>query len=1563
MPIGSASFSCLSRRLRTLFLSGAACVFIAGLTFSVSSFAERTPFGDRVYQSVERALAWIRVNTRAGNFNNWSTPLGGLALMEQRVSPNLESKRRGYRDAPAGDKTILTNMVAFLINYDPALRNEGGAYAYGTGLSVAFLSHFIRTGGPQQVGARVTVSQAIINGVSRLKERQGFQPDACNDGAWSLRAPTAAGDLNATQYAMLGLSAAENIVPEATATLNEAESFIDRTVTEDGGHQYIGCGDRDATTAMTSAAINAYRQLGVTIEDARVQNALSWLIDHTLPTNAILGDNQSYYASLWMTSRALTLASERLAVAGDEMFLYGERIGGTRSSIVDGYSEEVVGWRYDTHYWLTQTQLEDGSWLCDDDTDCIRVSDAVAFSALTLTGSLGGMCADVFYDQDGVCQGRDNCPLIANPDQGDLDEDGVGDACDLCPNEPDPSQDDVDGDLIGDQCDPFVCDDISPEECDGLDNDCDGGVDEEVFEGMSDCETGAEGLCLQGRRRCLRGFSICEPTSIPTLERCDTLDNDCDGDVDENDPEGNQICETGAQGICNLGYTRCTNSSLTCLQSLSAFDELCDGLDSDCDGLVDEGNPGGDQACETENVGACREGRTRCVNGGLICARAIEPGLELCDRLDNDCDGQTDEGNPGAGQRCDIPDQLGLCILGETICAEGVLRCTSVQDGPLDEVCDGQDNDCDGVTDEEVAALNGQGPQIGEVCETACGQGVISCALGNLRCDGPGQEAGLPEVCDGLDNDCDGVVDEGQDDLGLACSTGLRGVCLAGQLKCIEGQISCVPAVDIETQQASEERCDTLDNDCDGVIDESTPGDGLTCLLDRLGQCALGVNACQDGGRVCAPLFDERPEICDGADNDCDGVVDETLLEVGQPCEISNQGVCARGVQQCVNGERRCQQLSTPQPEICDDQDNDCDGQTDEGDLGLNGQCDTELSGICAQGELRCAQGQAVCAQISFPTDGLDECDGEDNDCDGQIDEAEPQIGRRCESDDLGVCAIGRYLCIAGLLECTPDIQPDDERCDTLDNDCDGSTDEENPGGNLACRIPGERGVCSVGLTICQEGFTTCIGGVEPMNERCDGLDNDCDGLVDEGAVLADSSCDTGRFGICAQGSWVCEQGGTTCQEVVRPVLERCDGLDNDCDGMVDEGELVEPTLCSTGLTGRCARGFNRCQMGSVICDLERAPELEETCNEEDDDCDGSIDEEMRTACGLCEEVPSERCNGLDEDCDGSIDEGDALCATSQICTLGQCADLCQGTECPNPSDICVDGGCVNECEITECPFGFQCRGGLCHDLCEGVSCVNGEVCSQGECVADTCYETGCEAGLVCLQNECLLDVCAALECSEGQGCRLQEPSEGVFEPECFSSCAEIACPLGQRCSDGQCVSDACATVECPDGQICEEGLCRRDPCVGVLCGSGRLCLFGACQDDPCAYVTCSRGERCDIQAGLAECISGWLSASMPPEGGEEAGAEAGGEEPESEGGQAPDSGAPLGGAAPPESTLSDFGVIPDPLLPEEEAPEMSVEEVGCQSAPLDKRPTIPLSQVLCICLFFGVRQLRRRAS
>ncbi len=323
---------------------------------------------------------------------------------------------------------------------------------------------------------------------------------------------------------------------------------------------------------------------------------------------------------------------------------------------------------------------------------------------------------------------------------------------------------------------------------------------------------------------------------------------------------------------------------------------------------------------------------------------------------------------------------------------------------------------------------------------------------------------------------------------------------------------------------------------------------------------------------------------------------------------------------------------------------------------------------------------------------------------------------------------------------------------------------------------------------------------------------------------------------------------------------EVCDGIDNDCDNLTDiraNGDpVVNPERCGTGLPGRCAEGHLACSAaGQVTCRSDTSP-IEEECNLQDDDCDGSVDEGLLNACGQCGPEPHELCNGVDDNCDGDIDEGDGLCDAGQECVFGVCADPC-GDGCDD-GQFCTNGHCVDFCAGVDCPRGQSCNdaNGLCEDPCDGVECGGDEVCFEGECQADDCYVVGCPEGQICGEGECADDPCVGIECGNESFCR---------EGQCVFSCSGISCGFGQACIDGQCEDVRCGGVVCGEDQACVADECVEADCDEEACGPGRACIENACADDPCTGVECPLNQRCAVVDGTAQCVADWIADPQQP--------------------------------------------------------------------------------------------------
>jgi len=330
--------------------------------------------------------------------------------------------------------------------------------------------------------------------------------------------------------------------------------------------------------------------------------------------------------------------------------------------------------------------------------------------------------------------------------------------------------------------------------------------------------------------------------------------------------------------------------------------------------------------------------------------------------------------------------------------------------------------------------------------------------------------------------------------------------------------------------------------------------------------------------------------------------------------------------------------------------------------------------------------------------------------------------------------------------------------------------------------------------------------------------------------------CDTGVPGLCAPGLTECVAGGTLeCRQQVAETAETCDGLDNDCNGEIDNGELC-PTneVCDRG---RCVA---RCSELANTCDST------EICSDEGFCVDAACATVMCPAGERCEDGTCKApCSGV-------------VCPGGTVCLAGRCADPCLGVTC-EIGRVCDGGVCVPKCDCQVCGIGTECQSdGRCVATgCADVSCAAGEVCAAGACV-DACTGAVCPSGEKCVAGACV-DACTDVTCATGEKC-----VAGV----CTDSCTGVHCIPGQSCvpgddNQGECVAAAdCTTTACPNpGDQCVAGVCT-NPCM--ICTLSQRCENGACVDR-CTGVVCGVEEEC--RDGV--CVS----TAPPPATGGSAGA------------------------------------------------------------------------------------------
>jgi len=441
-------------------------------------------------------------------------------------------------------------------------------------------------------------------------------------------------------------------------------------------------------------------------------------------------------------------------------------------------------------------------------------------------------------------------------------------------------------------------------------------------------------------------------------------------------------------------------------------------------------------------------------------------------------------------------------------------------------------------------------------------------------------------ICDGVDDDCNGQIDD------LPLLTCGVGVCQVNAPACVNGMPSTCEAGMPTPNELCDGDNDGLDDNCNGQIDEGCPctkGDVDLCYTGS--PETRGKGACKDGTQTCtaanqwgACIGDVLPslETCNGIDDDCNGSVDDGFGET--TCGV---GACQVTVQNCIPGQPP--PVCTPEDpstEVCNKIDDDCDGMVDNGNPGSGVDCMTGLTGLCAPGKTNCVDGKLICEPNVMPVAEL--CNNIDDDCDGTIDNGNPGSGNMCPTGQMGECATGITSCFQGSLVCNAPA-PMADVCDGLDNDCDGAIDNHGVGVGDPCMtgIPGE---CSTGFTDCAMGVLKCAQSKFPEAEACDNKDNDCDGMVDEGNPNGGATCTlVGLKGACAVGTMMCQAGILTCTQTVQPATESCDSVDNDCDGDVDEGPAINCGTCQSALLA---------SSGCASMSLPATVTLTETCKQ-----------------------------------------------------------------------------------------------------------------------------------------------------------------------------------------------------------------------------------------------------------------------------------------------------------------------------------------------------------------------------
>ena len=570
--------------------------------------------------------------------------------------------------------------------------------------------------------------------------------------------------------------------------------------------------------------------------------------------------------------------------------------------------------------------------------------------------------------------------------------------------------------------------------------------------------------------------------------------------------------------------------------------EVCDGLDNDCNGQVDELPPRG---CVTADPGLCAVGLEFCLAGSLECQRLyVQGATEICDDgIDNDCDPAT-------------PDSGGTCVIAEP--GEG---CSN----PLLVGTGGTIHDDLGAATDDVWLECSWGARTDRVIGFQVPDAASTNGYSNTHIAWTGDVSLFiaPGACGAPVSDCQ-QVNPGM----------MMWLPRGDQLLVVEGP---------DVQQPPQSWPYTLSIATEGPDGQCYPDD-----LDQDGQ-SICQGDCDDGD---AGVWRGATEACNGKDDNCDYQVDNVTGE----CTVSDQhGACAVGQRFCVDQGagpvEQCQQLVQPVTEFCaDGVDNDCDGVTDETGALPDG-CYTPPPGEACVSAIDLGLGDWVSGTLAGATRDLDD------DCVGMsagdlvftfevppgnitvhgVLQAGQDVAGQLRSGDcasgggFGFClpnhndmqlplSPGRYWVILRAQEGGQDLDftlgvmmEEDGVCLVDDTDGDGQT------------------ICAGD---CDDGDASVRSGA---TEVCNGKDDDCTFVVDD---VAPSPCDTGLPGECAAGVDACDpgSGAPSCQPVTGPTEEICsDGRDNDCDGVADEDADTDPlgVACLALLPGeRCANAI-----------------------------------------------------------------------------------------------------------------------------------------------------------------------------------------------------------------------------------------------------------------------------------------------------------------------------------------------------------------------------------------------------
>ena len=768
---------------------------------------------------------------------------------------------------------------------------------------------------------------------------------------------------------------------------------------------------------------------------------------------------------------------------------------------------------------------------------------------------------------------------------------------------------DDDGYGFGPSCRGADCDDSTrarnpqaSELCDGADDDCDGLVDDNATDVGQNCATGFSGECAAGRTVCSSGLAVCEASFTPAEESCDGRDTDCDGTTDEGE-DGLPLARTcyegpaGTLGVgaCVQGVQTCDRSAFSsCVGAVLPQAETCDGIDNDCNGAVDEGLALVPWYVDADGDGQGNPALPPVESCGLVPGRALVaddcddsratsfPGAAeiVGDEIDQDCDGAElcfadadgDEFRTATTIRSSDLDCTDLGEAARTVAAVDCNDTTTliypgapeITGNEVDENCDGQelcyvDADNDGYRlDTTLLSAN--------ISCANDGEAPVADPRGDCDDLDSRRRPGQSEICNGVDDNCDGTADEGVAAVGYYLDRdgdGFGDFAESPVLRCVApvgyvgNNLDCDDRSGLVSPNGVETVGDGVDQDCDGreLCFEDSDGDNFrseASFLSSDRDCAdpgeafryMTAGDCDDTAFTSYPgavevAGDSTDSSCDGqeicfVDGDGDGFRSEsTIFSIDISCLLPGLARAGDPANDCND---RDDTISPAASESCDLVDEDCDGAIDNGIATTNYYPDRDVD---SYGDANVAPLARCSPPPGYVTNRLDCQDLDVSVRPGATETIGDEIDENCDgvefcfvdSDGDGYRPTGNTITVSVDADCrdfgearrvVPQGDCNDSNfavkpsatelpADGVDQDCNGQelcyVDADNDGYrppsmaqlvsfNLSCVDVGEN-TAAAPATDCNDTNQVINPGISEI--PCDGIDQNCNGLLDEG--------------------------------------------------------------------------------------------------------------------------------------------------------------------------------------------------------------------------------------------------------------------------------------------------------------------------------------------------------------------------------------------------------------------------------------------------------------------------------